>query len=150
MKLYVYTIKDGTDKRDKAIENYKNLREINDWHYLGKEKSFVADETEIIADYTLSEWVEDYFYEEESKFEMSSFNGIFYDIWFSNKSAIEVVVDLLKGFDEDLDYSDRIFNSEDVYAEITDIINETTITLMTMAIDDLRDKIIKMEHIDWL
>lgn len=141
--------------RNYAIENCKELKMmhyedyVDEYVYIGKENYFTYDGKTYMADCTLDDWIERYIDYEESELDVSTLS--IHDFCFSNQGAIDILTDEIKNEDSDLGYMymDRIFNSEDPYTEIRKVIDEITILILEQTIDELKEQVSKMEHIDW-
>lgn len=154
--LYVYDINGTLDEeREKAIKNCKDLKEWDELYYIGKTKSFISNGREIIADETFKEFVE-YYWEEAIGEEWIDIDLAYPidNITFTNEYAVRELIETLDYEDEysDIVYSDRIFNSENLYMETATIIDEITLISMEYTIDILKDEVKIMKdkkHISW-
>lgn len=162
--IYVYLIRDwdfrATDeeieamkRRNIAIENCKELKKMHDedyddeYAYIGKNEFFISDGNKYFANYTLDDWIERNSNTEEASIDTSTL--FIYSFEFSNEAAIEVLTDELKREDSDFDYLNRIFNSDDPYTEIRNIIDDITFDLLELTIEEIGKQIRVMKKIDW-
>ena len=148
--LYVYGVgeyfrwnKLKTEEEMFAIENCKDLKPIfkdDCYDYIGKEKSFITDDDrEIFADYTLSEFITRNFDIMESEIEIPYINKVSFSDYYAKECLREA---LQMG-----EYTDRIFNSENPYVEIYNIINEEMIDLLKRAAELFKKEVDDLDYI---
>lgn len=155
--LYVYSLSDYYKKSEeerKAILECKNLKKLGDqkdndvYEFIGKEKSFTTEDgKEIFADESLYDWIDDNIDYEWSCIDTLGINVDSFN--FSNQWAKDLLMDELRTEDSDFDYDNRVFNSENPYFEIRCVIDELTIVTLETAMEELKNKIRNMKHIDW-
>lgn len=134
--LYVYEayedyVFNKTDEQIKTIRNHKDLKEWDESHYIGKEKSIDG----IKADWTFKEFIKYYWQECVCKEQIDiKIPLINHEIWLPTESIID-------NFIENEAYMDRIFNADNPFTETETIINLIATNLLNLAIENLKNKI---------
>jgi hypothetical protein len=113
-----------------------------EYEYIGKEKSFIANGKEIVADCTLSEWIRNI----DTEYIEFEIEVISRNIGFDNAYAIDFLADELL---VNMDYMNRIFNSETPIDEIYNLINESAIYMLDLAMCELKNAIHNVKVADW-